>query len=134
MRAGCSTAAPGQAVCQGCSGSALRTWWASLGDWAAVTVEAAGGSVVGQVDGPQDAGGALGDRPPGGTALQAPPAVIEKVGDLLPAPLKWRVFFSRQERNPAYLKAGDVVTASIATEDRTLDLGTQRTVVRNPAP
>jgi hypothetical protein len=94
----------------------LRTWWASPGDRAAVAVEAAGGSVVGQVDGPQDAGGALGDRPPGGTALQAPPAVIEKVGDLLPAPLKWRVFFSRQERNPAYLKAGDVVTTSIATE------------------
>ena len=39
-----------------------------------------------------------------------------------------------QERKPAYLKAGDVVTASIATEDRTLDLGTQRTVVRDPAP
>jgi hypothetical protein len=76
----------------------------------------------------------LGDRPPGGTALQAPPAVIEKVGDLLPAPLKWRVFFSRQERVPAYLKAGDVVTASIATEDGALDLGTQRTVVRDPAP
>jgi hypothetical protein len=43
---------------------------------------------------------------PGGTALQAPPAVIEKMGDLLPTPLKWRVFFSRQECNPAYLKAG----------------------------
>jgi hypothetical protein len=56
------------------------------------------------------------------------------VGDLLPAPLKWRVFFSRQERVPAYLKAGDVVTASIATEDGALDLGTQRTVVRDPAP
>ena len=68
---------------------------------------------------------------PGGTALQAPPAVIEKVGDLLPAPLKWRMFFSRQERNPAYLKAGDVVTASIATEDGALDLGAQRIVVRD---
>jgi hypothetical protein len=42
------------------------------------------------------------------------------------------VFFSRQERNPAYLKAGDVVTASIATEDGALDLGTQRVVVRDP--
>ena len=104
------------------------------GDRAAVAVEAAGGSVVGQVDGPHDAGGALGDRTPGGTALQAPPAVIEKVGDLLPTPLKWRVFFSRQERNPAYPKAGDVVTALIATEDGALDLGTQRTVVRDPAP
>ena len=54
------------------------------------------------------------------------------MGDLLlPTPLKWRTFFSRQERNPAYLKAGDVITASIASEDRTLDLGTQRTVVRD---
>jgi hypothetical protein len=44
---------------------------------------------------------------------------------------RWRVFFSRQERNPAYLKAGDVVTASIATEDETLDLGAQRIVVRD---
>jgi 2-keto-4-pentenoate hydratase/2-oxohepta-3-ene-1,7-dioic acid hydratase in catechol pathway len=69
---------------------------------------------------------------PGGTALQAPPAVIEKLGDLLPTPLKWRVFFSRQERNPAYLKAGDQITASIADEDGTLDLGTQRVVVRGP--
>jgi hypothetical protein len=68
---------------------------------------------------------------PGGTALQAPPAVIEKMGDLLPAPLKWRMFFARQERNPAYLKAGDVVTTSIATEDRALDLGAQRIVVRD---
>jgi hypothetical protein len=67
---------------------------------------------------------------PAGPPLQAPPAVIEKMGDLLPAPLKWRVFFSRQERNPAYLKAGDVVTASIATGDGALDLGAQRIVVR----
>ena len=83
---------------------------------------------------PLDPGDLLLTGTPGGTALQAPPAVIEKVGDLLPAPLKWRVFFSRQERVPAYLKAGDVVTASIATEDGALDLGTQRTVVRDPAP
>ena len=52
---------------------------------------------------------------PGGTALQAPPAVVAKMGDLLPTPLKWRAFFSRQERNPAYLKTGDVITASIAS-------------------
>jgi 2-keto-4-pentenoate hydratase/2-oxohepta-3-ene-1,7-dioic acid hydratase in catechol pathway len=69
---------------------------------------------------------------PGGTALQAPPAVMAKLGDLfLPTPLKWRVFFARQERNPAYLQAGDVITASIASEDGVLDLGTQRTVVRD---
>jgi 2-keto-4-pentenoate hydratase/2-oxohepta-3-ene-1,7-dioic acid hydratase in catechol pathway len=80
---------------------------------------------------PLDPGDVLLTGTPGGTALQAPPAVIEKVGDLLPTPLKWRVFFSRQERNPAYLKAGDVVTASIATGDGVLDLGTQCVVVHD---
>jgi 2-keto-4-pentenoate hydratase/2-oxohepta-3-ene-1,7-dioic acid hydratase in catechol pathway len=68
---------------------------------------------------------------PGGTALQAPPAVVAKLGDLLPTALKWRAFFSRQERNPAYLRAGDVITASIASEDGMLDLGTQHTIVRD---
>jgi 2-keto-4-pentenoate hydratase/2-oxohepta-3-ene-1,7-dioic acid hydratase in catechol pathway len=80
---------------------------------------------------PLDPGDLLLTGTPGGTALQAPPAVIEKLGDLLPTPLKWRVFFSRQERNPAYLKARDVVTASIATNDGALDLGAQRIVVRD---
>jgi 2-keto-4-pentenoate hydratase/2-oxohepta-3-ene-1,7-dioic acid hydratase in catechol pathway len=80
---------------------------------------------------PLDPGDLLLTGTPGGTALQAPPAAIEKMGDLLPTPLKWRVFFSRQERNPAYLKAGDVVTASIATEDGTLDLGNQRITIRD---
>jgi 2-keto-4-pentenoate hydratase/2-oxohepta-3-ene-1,7-dioic acid hydratase in catechol pathway len=71
---------------------------------------------------------------PGGTALQAPPAVVAKMGDLLlPTPLKWRAFFSRQERNPAYLKAGDVITASIASEDGALHLGSQRTMVHDAA-
>jgi 2-keto-4-pentenoate hydratase/2-oxohepta-3-ene-1,7-dioic acid hydratase in catechol pathway len=68
---------------------------------------------------------------PGGTALQAPPAVVAKLGELLPTRLRWRLFFSGQERNPRYLKAGDVITASIATDDSALDLGTQRTVVRD---
>jgi 2-keto-4-pentenoate hydratase/2-oxohepta-3-ene-1,7-dioic acid hydratase in catechol pathway len=67
---------------------------------------------------------------PGGTALQAPPAVVAKLGELLPTPVRWRAFFARQERNPAYLKAGDVITASIASDDGLLDLGMQRTVVR----
>jgi 2-keto-4-pentenoate hydratase/2-oxohepta-3-ene-1,7-dioic acid hydratase in catechol pathway len=80
---------------------------------------------------PLDPGDVLLTGTPGGTALQAPPAVVEKLGDLLPTPLKWRVFFSRQARNPAYLKAGDVVTASIATGDEALDLGTRRVDIRD---
>jgi 2-keto-4-pentenoate hydratase/2-oxohepta-3-ene-1,7-dioic acid hydratase in catechol pathway len=55
---------------------------------------------------PLDPGDVLLTGTPGGTALQAPPAVIEKLGDLLPTPLKWRVFFSRLERNPACLPQG----------------------------
>jgi 2-keto-4-pentenoate hydratase/2-oxohepta-3-ene-1,7-dioic acid hydratase in catechol pathway len=71
---------------------------------------------------------------PGGTALRAPSAIVAKIGDLLPTHLKWRVFFRRQERKPDYLREGDVVTASIATDDGGLDLGNQRnTVRRGPA-
>jgi 2-keto-4-pentenoate hydratase/2-oxohepta-3-ene-1,7-dioic acid hydratase in catechol pathway len=69
---------------------------------------------------------------PGGTALQAPPAVVARMGELLlPTPLKWRAFFARQQRHPAYLRAGDLITASIASEDGALDLGGQRTMVRD---
>jgi hypothetical protein len=41
------------------------------------------------------------------------------------------VFFSREQRNSAYLKAGDVITASIATKDGALNLGTQRLAIRD---
>jgi 2-keto-4-pentenoate hydratase/2-oxohepta-3-ene-1,7-dioic acid hydratase in catechol pathway len=67
---------------------------------------------------------------PAGTALRAPSIVLEKIGGLLPDHLKWRIFFRREERNPDYLRAGDVITATVATDDGALDLGTQRTVVR----
>jgi 2-keto-4-pentenoate hydratase/2-oxohepta-3-ene-1,7-dioic acid hydratase in catechol pathway len=70
---------------------------------------------------------------PGGTALHAPPVIVEKLGAVLPSRLKWQVFVSREERNPRYLHAGDVITVSIATADGTLDLGTQRTMVRDAA-
>lgn len=65
---------------------------------------------------------------PGGTALKAPPKPVEKIGALPPA-LKWKAFFSSQARNPHYLHEGDVITATIATPDRRIDLGEQRTPV-----
>jgi 2-keto-4-pentenoate hydratase/2-oxohepta-3-ene-1,7-dioic acid hydratase in catechol pathway len=80
-----------------------------------------------------DPGDVLLTGTPGGTALRAPPGVVAKIGGLLSPRLRWRIFFSREERNPDYLKAGDVVTASIATDDGALDLGTQRFVVRDAA-
>ncbi|MFZ1178300.1 MAG: fumarylacetoacetate hydrolase family protein [Mycobacterium sp.] len=67
---------------------------------------------------------------PAGTALTAPPKPVQIIGNLLPPALKWKMFFSRQANNPKYLQRGDIVVASVATDDGVIDLGTQRTAVR----
>lgn len=67
---------------------------------------------------------------PAGTALSAPPKPLAMIGNLLPPSLKWKVFFSRQAGNPNYLQHGDIVEASVATDDGAIDLGTQRNAVR----
>jgi 2-keto-4-pentenoate hydratase/2-oxohepta-3-ene-1,7-dioic acid hydratase in catechol pathway len=67
---------------------------------------------------------------PIGTAISAPPKVVQKVGELLPPALKWKIFFARQAKNPKYLSVGDVVTAGIRTADGLIDLGVQNTVVK----
>ncbi len=68
---------------------------------------------------------------PAGTALTAPPKPVEMIGNLLPPAVKWKAFFSRQAKNPKYLQHGDVVEASIGTDDGKIDLGTQRLPVRH---
>jgi 2-keto-4-pentenoate hydratase/2-oxohepta-3-ene-1,7-dioic acid hydratase in catechol pathway len=78
---------------------------------------------------PLAAGDLLLTGTPGGTALTAPPKPVEKLAALLPPATRWKLFFRRQAGNPRYLHDGDVVTAAIATADRALDLGTQRTHV-----
>ncbi|KKC04198.1 fumarylacetoacetate hydrolase family protein [Mycobacterium nebraskense] len=67
---------------------------------------------------------------PAGTALSAPPKPVQFIGNLLPPTVKWKMFFSRQAANRNYLHNGDVVEASVATDDGAIDLGTQRTAVR----
>ena len=67
---------------------------------------------------------------PGGTALKAPAKPIEIIAGFLPPAVKWKLFFKKQAANPRYLKDGDVVEVSIATDDAMLDLGVQRTKVR----
>jgi 2-keto-4-pentenoate hydratase/2-oxohepta-3-ene-1,7-dioic acid hydratase in catechol pathway len=67
---------------------------------------------------------------PVGTALSAPPKPIEIIGSLLPPAVKWKAFFKRQAGNPKYLHDGDVVEASVATDDGAIDLGAQRNTVR----
>jgi 2-keto-4-pentenoate hydratase/2-oxohepta-3-ene-1,7-dioic acid hydratase in catechol pathway len=80
---------------------------------------------------PMEPGDLLLTGTPGGTALKAPPHVVEVVAAMLPTATKWRIFFDKQAKNPDYLRAGDIVTASIATGDGTVDLGTQVNVVRD---
>ena len=77
-----------------------------------------------------DAGDLVMTGTPAGTALSAPPKPIEIIGSLLPPAVKWNAFFKRAAKNPKYLQHGDVVEASVATDDGAIDLGTQRTAVR----
>ncbi|WP_330233766.1 fumarylacetoacetate hydrolase family protein [Nocardia sp. NBC_00508] len=67
---------------------------------------------------------------PIGTALSAPPKPAEIIGSLLPPAVKWKLFFKGQAKNPKYLQDGDVIEATIATDDGAIDLGRQRTTVR----
>lgn len=67
---------------------------------------------------------------PAGTALSAPPKPVQILGNLLPPAIKWKAFFKRQAANPKYLGHGDIVEASVSTDDGAIDLGTQRTAVQ----
>jgi 2-keto-4-pentenoate hydratase/2-oxohepta-3-ene-1,7-dioic acid hydratase in catechol pathway len=66
---------------------------------------------------------------PGGTALKAPGKIVGKLAGLLPPATRWKLFFNGQSHNPRYLRDGDVITATIATADGRLDLGTQRNTI-----
>jgi 2-keto-4-pentenoate hydratase/2-oxohepta-3-ene-1,7-dioic acid hydratase in catechol pathway len=67
---------------------------------------------------------------PVGTALSAPPKLVEIIGSLLPPAVKWKAFFKRQANNTNYLQNGDAVEATVTTDDGAIDLGTQRNTVR----
>ncbi len=67
---------------------------------------------------------------PVGTALSAPPKPVEVIGSLLPPAVKWKAFFNRQAKNSKYLSDGDIVEASVATDDVAIDLGAQRNLVK----
>ncbi len=71
---------------------------------------------------------------PGGTALHAPGKVAGTLAGLLPPATRWKLFFRQQAANPRYLHDGDVITATIASPDGQLDLGTQRTTVIGKTP
>jgi len=67
---------------------------------------------------------------PVGTALSAPPKIVQTISALLPPAVKWKAFFKTQAKNTKYLKAGDVLELTVATDDGAIDLGIQRSRVR----
>jgi 2-keto-4-pentenoate hydratase/2-oxohepta-3-ene-1,7-dioic acid hydratase in catechol pathway len=67
---------------------------------------------------------------PVGTALSAPPKPVQKIAALLPEDVKWKMFFKGQAKNTKYLHDGDVIEATVGTDDGKIDLGTQRNTVR----
>lgn len=67
---------------------------------------------------------------PVGTALSAPPKAVQKISSLLPDELKWKLFFKGQAKNTKYLHDGDVVEATVGTDDGKIDLGTQRNTIK----
>ena len=71
---------------------------------------------------------------PGGTALTAPGKIAGLVAGLLPPATRWKLFFNQQADNPRYLRDGDVITATIASPDGRLDLGTQHNTIIGKLP
>ncbi len=71
---------------------------------------------------------------PGGTALKAPAKLAGLFAGLLPPATRWKLFFNQQAANPRYLHDGDVITATIASPDGQLDLGTQHTTIIGKTP
>ena len=63
---------------------------------------------------------------PVGTALSAPPKPLALIAALLPPAVKWKAFFKSQLKNPKYLHDGDVIEATVRTDDGAIDLGAQR--------
>jgi 2-keto-4-pentenoate hydratase/2-oxohepta-3-ene-1,7-dioic acid hydratase in catechol pathway len=64
---------------------------------------------------------------PSGCALTIPPPLVRKAMQLLMPERKfWAMFRKMQGRRPQYLQPGDVMTATIASADRVVDLGEQR--------
>ncbi|WP_420210636.1 fumarylacetoacetate hydrolase family protein [Burkholderia aenigmatica] len=73
-----------------------------------------------------EAGDLLATGTPAGCALSVPSPAKQRIAALLPEKKKWEFFLKVQSARPQYLKAGDLVEASIRSTDGRVDLGMQR--------
>lgn len=70
---------------------------------------------------------------PSGCALGLPSPALIKISALLPETKKWELFLKGQARRSQYLKIGDVLEATISSQDGRIDLGRQRHIVKGEA-
>ncbi|HJQ84389.1 MAG TPA: fumarylacetoacetate hydrolase family protein [Candidatus Binatia bacterium] len=66
---------------------------------------------------------------PAGCALSIPSPAMQRIAALLPERMRWEAFMRVQAKRSGYLNPGDVVEASIRSDDGAIDLGVQRNVV-----
>jgi 2-keto-4-pentenoate hydratase/2-oxohepta-3-ene-1,7-dioic acid hydratase in catechol pathway len=77
-----------------------------------------------------NAGDLIATGTPAGCAARAPGKLAMFVlRHFVSEPAKWRLFIRKGRTNPAYLRPGDRISASIRTDDGAIDLGEQTTVI-----
>lgn len=70
---------------------------------------------------------------PAGCAARAPGKLVMFIlKHLMSEAGKWRAFIGKGRSNPAYLRPGDRISASIRTDDGAIDLGEQTTAITAP--
>ncbi|MBV8503324.1 MAG: fumarylacetoacetate hydrolase family protein [Paucibacter sp.] len=79
------------------------------------------------------AGDLIATGTPAGCAARAPGKLVMFVfKHLLSEAAKWRIFIRKGALNPAYLRPGDRIQATIRTDDGQIDLGEQTTRITAP--
>ncbi len=80
-----------------------------------------------------NAGDLIATGTPAGCAVRSPGKLtLWVLKHLVSEPVKWRLFIRKAQSNPAYLQPGDRISASIRTDDGSIDLGEQTTVIVPP--
>ncbi|MBZ4329214.1 fumarylacetoacetate hydrolase family protein [Corallococcus sp. AS-1-12] len=75
------------------------------------------------------AGDLLATGTPAGCALSVPSPMKQRMAALVPEKARWKLFLAMQAKRTQYLQPGDVVEASIRSDDGRLDLGVQRNLI-----
>lgn len=79
------------------------------------------------------AGDLIATGTPAGCALRAPGKLVMFVfRHFVSEATKWKLFIKKNAANPAYLRPGDQISATIRTDDGALDLGEQTTSIVQP--